>query len=304
MERGKPRATGQLRAAWACTLGAFLAGCATPSGQVCKSLMTDRSAASRDAGVAETYQIFSPDVLEIESHTRQEFSKRHTIGPDGRIELGDYGSLRVTGHTPAEVATLIAQNIGVAPAEVKVRVADHRSQFVVVCGEVVGGQRAVPYQGQETVVDLLQRAGGVTAEADPDEVYVVRPHLGGQRRAEVLKIDLHAIVLKRDEKTNVRLMPHDTVYVGETRQANIEKALPSWAIPAYRALWDMRRETGPGGRDQAPVRSRWIAGLTQPPDANSPRPASGSIQRSGHQETRDPSEESFDLPPIIPPPLP
>ena len=105
---------------------------------------------------------------------------------------------------------------------------------------VVGQQRSVPYRGQETVLDLLQRVGGLTPGAEPDDVYVVRPHIGDNKRAEVFHVHLRAIVMKQDHKTNIRLLPFDQVYVGETRQARVEKAIPPWMQPIYRAFWNTR----------------------------------------------------------------
>ena len=41
--------------------------------------------------------------------------------------------------------------------------------------------------------------------------------------------------LKHDHRTNIRLLPFDQVYVGETRRAQIEKAIPPWLRRMYQA---------------------------------------------------------------------
>jgi protein involved in polysaccharide export with SLBB domain len=139
-----------------------------------------------------------------------------------------------------EVAETIGAEVGVNPQEIRVRVLEFRSQHVLLFGEVAGHQRSVPYRGQETVLELLQRVGGITPGAAPDDVYVVRPHLGDNRRPQVFHVDLHAIVMKQDQRSNIRLLPYDQIYVGETRQARVENALPPWLRVISQALWDTR----------------------------------------------------------------
>jgi protein involved in polysaccharide export with SLBB domain len=224
-----------------------------------KNLMADKLAADRNAGVAENYRVGCPDVLEVAVAGRGEFSGHYVVEPDGRINLGRYGRIRVQDRTLADIDGLVADAIGVLPPQVRVRVVEYRSQHIVLIGQVIGWQRTVPYQGQETVLDLLQRVGGITPGAAPQGVYVVRAHLG-EGRPEAFHVDLDAIVMRKDESTNVRLMPSDHVYVGETRQARIEKCIPPWLRPVYQKLWDML----PGDqrpREHENVLSRWIAGL-------------------------------------------
>jgi protein involved in polysaccharide export with SLBB domain len=211
-------------------------GCAKDRESVGKNLMAQQSV-ERMEGVAEHYRIACPDVIDLAVSERPEFNGRHEVQPDGRIDLGDYGKQRVEGRTPPEIATLIAEEVGVSTESVQVRVSDHRSQHILLYGEVIGSQRSVPYRGQETVLDLLQRVGGITPGAEPKDIYVVRPHLGDNQRPEAFHVDLQAIVLKHDYKTNIRLLPFDQIYVGETRRAQVENAIPPWLRPVYQSVW-------------------------------------------------------------------
>jgi protein involved in polysaccharide export with SLBB domain len=178
-------------------------------------------------------------VLEVQVANHPETTGRFSVAPDGRIELGQYGSPRVEGQTTDAIEQLIADELQVPAETVKVRVAEYRSQSLLVFGEVVGLQRTVPYRGQETVLDLLQRVGGITPGAAPDDVHVVRTHVSDGRPPEVFHIKLASIVMDNDQKTNIRLMPFDQIYVGETRQARIEKCIPRWLRPAYQRIWKM-----------------------------------------------------------------
>ncbi len=255
-----PRRRAARALACALAVGAGLVGCAADQQAIVKkNLMADKLAAQRIAGVAEHYRVGCPDVLEVAVAGRPEFGGHYIVEPDGRINLGRYGRIRIQDRVLAEIDGQLAAAVGVHPPQVRVRVVEYRSQQLVLIGQVVGWQRTVPYQGQETVLDLLQRAGGITPGAAPRDVYVVRSHLG-EGRPEVFHVDLDAIVLRKDDATNVRLMPSDHVYVGETRQARIEKCIPPWLRPVYQKLWDML-PVDQQPREHEHVLSRWIAGL-------------------------------------------
>jgi polysaccharide export outer membrane protein len=211
--------------------------------------MADRGRATRNQGVAEHYLVGCPDVLEIQVSGRPDWSGRYTVGPDGRIDLELLGRPRVEGRPLPEIAALLAGQAGLSPSEVRVRVAAYQSQQVYLFGQVTGLQRAVPYQGEETVLDLLRRAGGITPGAAPGEVYVVRTRVAEGQRPEVFHVDLRAIFQHHDERTNIRLRPFDQIHVGETRQARVERSIPLWLRPFHQAFWDTRPQ-GPEGRGQ------------------------------------------------------
>ena len=92
----------------------------------------------------------------------------HAIGADGRITLGPHGPVRIEGHTPGEIAQQLGQVVGCRTEDVTVQVAgEYNSRHVILCGQVTGQQRVHSYRGQETVLDLLQRTGGITHGAAP-----------------------------------------------------------------------------------------------------------------------------------------
>jgi protein involved in polysaccharide export with SLBB domain len=214
--------------------------------QVDRALLADGGMASRNEGVAASYAVGCPDVLQLAVDARPDLTGRKEIGPDGCIDLGQSGRLRVEGQPLSAVARQIAARVGVPPVWVHVRVSEFRSEQIYLIGQVAGNQRAVAYQGPETVLDLLHRAGGVTAGAAPDEVYVLRSHVAEGRLPEVFRINLKAILLRHDQETNVRLQPGDQVFVGETRECCLERCLPPWLRPVLQTVCGTRREKAPG----------------------------------------------------------
>jgi protein involved in polysaccharide export with SLBB domain len=215
---------------------ALQAGCTANQANVDKKLMADRDAPRRH-DVVELYRVGYPDVLGLSIKGRAELDGLYPIDLTGRIDLGAYGRPRVQGHTPAEIAELVAFHASGEPEEIRVTVAEYKSRRLYLFGQVRGWQRSVPYQGQETVLDVLQRVGGITPGAEPDDVHVVRPHLADGQRPEIFHVHLADIVVKHDYKTNVRVQPDDQIFVGETRQSRLERCVPPWLRPLYHAVW-------------------------------------------------------------------
>jgi polysaccharide biosynthesis/export protein len=227
------------RAAWLSLWLGLLCGCASGPPQFDRALMAQKSPPPTPA--LDAYAIGCPDVLDLVVSGRPQFSGRLGVGADGCIRLGDLGRLRVEGRTVPEAARLAAAALGVPPEHVRLQVAEYKSQQLYLVGQVVGLQRAVPYQGPETVLDLLQRVGGVTPGAASDDVYVVRSRLAEGQSPEVFRVNLRGIVLRKDQSTNVRLQPFDQVFVGETSESCLLKCLPPWLQPLYESLCGMRR---------------------------------------------------------------
>jgi protein involved in polysaccharide export with SLBB domain len=221
-------------------------GCALGRSNLDQALLTNPGAEARNRYVAECYLVHCPDVLEVAVAGRPDLSGRRVIGPDGRIDLGE-SRLRVEGRTLPECSRLAAQELLLPPEQVRIRVAEYRSQQVYLFGQVMGLQRAVPYQGPETILDLLQRTGGITRGAAPDDVYVVRPHLVEGRPPEVFHIQMSAILMNQDQRTNLRLQPFDRIYIGQTGPSRLTKCFPAWLQPVYEAFWGLSPSQGDAG---------------------------------------------------------
>jgi protein involved in polysaccharide export with SLBB domain len=215
-------------------------GCAFTKQHMDQALMAEQGGQHRSQGVAESYLLASPDVLEVHLDGRPDLGGRKAIGIDGRIELGAE-RVRVEGLPAAGAAGAVAEELRLRPEQVRVRVVEYNSKQIYLFGEIKGHQRAVPYQGPETVLDLLQRVGGVTPGAQPGEVHVLRAHVTDGKQPEVFQVDLESIVRKNDHRTNLRLQPFDQVHVGETIRSSYEKCVPPCLRPIYEKLCGLSR---------------------------------------------------------------
>jgi protein involved in polysaccharide export with SLBB domain len=212
----------------------LLTGCALGRPHLDEALLARPVDPTRTREAAAHYLVACPDVLEVTITGRPEGSGRHAITADGRLDLGPLGRFRVEGRPAAAVAGHIATEAGLPPGDVQVRVAEHNSQQVYLVGAVTGLQHAVPYEGPETVLDLLQRTGGIAPGAAPGEVHVIRPGVAEGRPPQVFHIDLQAIVLDHDERSNLQLQPFDQVFVGESRRSSFARCIP----PCLRGPYD------------------------------------------------------------------
>jgi protein involved in polysaccharide export with SLBB domain len=206
---------------------ALLGGCVTNRGQIEQAVHARRVPPAHLLHVAETYHARCPDVLEVDIAGLPHYSGAKNIGPDGRIDLGDAGQPQVDGETTPEIARTIAETVGVSAEQVRVAVAEYNSQYLYLFGPAAG-QRAVPYHGPETVLDLLHRAGGLPSSAAVRDITVIRPHVAEGKTPEVFHIDLAAIVLRNDPETNILLEPFDQVHIGQSRRSFFRDCLPPW----------------------------------------------------------------------------
>jgi len=205
---------------------------------------------------AEVYTLACPDVIEVVFTDRPDLGQIVRINPDGCVRLVHIGPIAVEGLTVADAAAHIAERVELPPHKVLVQVVDYGSRQVFLFGQVNGGTRIVDYCGPETVVDLLRRTGGLSPNAALEEIYIVRAQLGEGIPAEVLTVDLDAILRKNDQRTNVRVQPLDEIYVGEKPRSRIERALPTFLKPLYQSIVELipGRDPRPAAEEPKPAK--------------------------------------------------
>ena len=221
------------------------AGCAGDGRRLERALLSGRDSTAHAADRDEHYIVRCPDVLQIQT-TGQ--SGECPVGADGRIPLADGGRLRADGLTAAEIAESTARRLGLPPEQVSVVVSGYNSQQIYLFGQVAGVQRAVTYEGPETVADLLRRVGGVAPGAAAGDVQILRSHVADGRSPELFHVDLEAILLKNDPRTNILLEPFDQVYVGESRKSSLTDVFPPWLQPLYERITGIGRKEAPADR--------------------------------------------------------
>jgi polysaccharide export outer membrane protein len=136
------------------------------------------------------------------------------VQPDGKIDLGQYGRIVVTGLSMDEIRIAVEGKIAAKegePEAVHVRLTEPESQVYYIVGEV-NSPASYPLIGRETVLDAILAAGGLTDHADRHNIVFTRPTSPHSCRS-VLPICYRHIVELGDTSTNYQVMPGDRIYV-------------------------------------------------------------------------------------------
>src|SRR5918992_659880 len=158
----------------------------------------------------EFYQTGAGDTLGILLWKEPALSGSVKVRPDGYITLPLVNEVQVTGLTTGELRKVLEEKYKhyVTDPFVSIRVEGISSAEVFLVGQVTK-PGAYPLSGNESLLQILTRAGGLTIFADRDDIKVVRRE--GAKVTEYV-VDYDAIV-KGDLKQDILLRPGDRIIV-------------------------------------------------------------------------------------------
>ena len=121
----------------------------------------------------------------------------YLVGPDGTINLRQYGTLHVAGKTITEIRMELnkhlSQYFDSPEASVDVRQFNSKVFYVITEGAGMGDNiRRVPITGNDTVLDALSAVNGLS-QVSSATVWVARPAPGGFGCEQILPVDYEAI---------------------------------------------------------------------------------------------------------------
>jgi polysaccharide biosynthesis/export protein len=136
-----------------------------------------------------------------------------TILQDGSIDLGRFGKMIVNGKTVMEVEKMVQDTVKTIEPKagyLDVRLVNRTSKVYYVLGEVLTpGKYSIT--GNETVLDGIIAAGGLSDRASRERILLVRPD--AQACGSVLGVCYNHIVQLGDTRTNYQIQPGDRIYV-------------------------------------------------------------------------------------------
>jgi polysaccharide export outer membrane protein len=158
------------------------------------------------------YRIGIDDQLMITVWKEPEMSGSVIVRSDGMITLPLLNDIRVVGLKPTpDLQQLLTEKLKpfVSDPQVTVTVQGSRSRKVYLMGKAVK-QGEFNLEGDETVLQLLAIAGGVTPFAKSDSIYILRKENGKQ-----IKIPFHykKALKGRNQYDDVILKPGDIIVV-------------------------------------------------------------------------------------------
>jgi len=149
----------------------------------------------------------------------QPVTGQYNVGPDGTVNLGQYGAVHLAGMTVTEAGAAIEKHMShyFDSPEVSVKVAAYLSKVYYIITEGAGlGDNIVrvPITGKETVLDAISNVGGLS-QLSSKNMWIARPAPSGFGCEQVLPVDYMAITRGASTETNYQLMPGDRVFIAE-----------------------------------------------------------------------------------------
>lgn len=169
----------------------------------------------------------------------QEIAGDHLVAPDGKITLGSYGRVPVSGLTidqARETIELFLSNVFEDPS-VSVDVAGYNSStyYIVTQGAGLGDKVIrLPVTGNDTVLSAISEVEGLPATSSA-KMWIARPGCGEEPNRR-LWVDWQAITQNGDAATNYQLMPGDRLYIAENKLVALDTALAKIISPIERVL--------------------------------------------------------------------
>ncbi len=182
---------------------------------------------------------FNVLVALVESRALQQIRGEHLVRQDGKVTLGIYGSVFVSGLTIEKAKAAIETHLTeflFEPA-VSVDVIGYNSKvYYVIVDQGDAGKQVIrlPITGSERVLDAIGQIKGLPAGTSSKRIWVGRQSLVGPDGPEVLPVDWDAIVRGKSMATNYQLMPDDRVYISGDPLVRLDQYLAKVLSPVER----------------------------------------------------------------------
>ncbi len=170
----------------------------------------------------------------------QPVTGQYLVGPDGTINLRQYGMLPVAGKTLTEIREDLRKHLSLYfdSPEVSVDVLAYNSKvfYVITQGAGLGDNvRRLPVSGNETVLDALSMVNGLS-QVSSKQIWIARPAPGGLGCEQILPVDFEGITQGAVAATNYQLMPGDRVFIAEDNISAFNNFLVKVTLPIERLL--------------------------------------------------------------------
>ncbi|MEQ8848399.1 polysaccharide biosynthesis/export family protein [Botrimarina sp.] len=168
----------------------------------------------------------------------QQIVGEHLVGPDGRVNLGTYGSVYVTGMTIAEAKAAIEEQLSdtLEDPEVIVDIFSYNSKryYIITQGAGFGDNVVqVPITGNETVLDAVAAIGGLS-QVSSRRIWIARPARNGDHCEQILPVDWDDISRGASTATNYQLLPGDRVFIAEDPLLRLDSVVSKLTRPLER----------------------------------------------------------------------
>ena len=183
---------------------------------------------------------FTLTVTIVQLAAPQQVTGEHLVAPDGTVNLGFYGRVRVAGLTVEEAQQVVTQHLVEKDfdPDVAIEVVGYNSKvyYVITQGAGLGDRIAIlPARGNETVLDAIGQIEGLQSN-NSTRMWIARPgenHCGGD---QIMPVDWLAITQRGDIQSNYQVLPGDRIYVSEDKLVALDTKLSKVISPIERIL--------------------------------------------------------------------
>ena len=168
----------------------------------------------------------------------QAISGQHLVGPDGRVNLGTYGSVYVTGMTLEEASDTIEKHLAkdLDDPQVALDVLAYNSKTYTIITEGGGfgdNVAELPITGNDTVLKAIASIGGIS-QLSSSRMWIARPAPNGVGCEQILPINWEEISRGASTATNYQIMPGDRLFIAEDRFTRIDSTVGKLTRPFER----------------------------------------------------------------------
>jgi protein involved in polysaccharide export with SLBB domain len=168
----------------------------------------------------------------------QQIVGEHLVGPDGRVNLGTYGSVYVSGMTIDQAREAIELKLSefLDDPEVVVDIFSYNSKkyYVITQGAGLGDNvTESPITGNETVLDAISRIGGIS-QVSSTNIWIARPAPNGIGCEQILPVNWDEITRGGITATNYQLFPGDRLYIAEDPYIKFDSIIAKYTRPFER----------------------------------------------------------------------
>jgi polysaccharide export outer membrane protein len=168
----------------------------------------------------------------------QPVSGQYLVGPDGTINLRQYGMVHVAGKTVTEARVALQKHLSqfLDSPELSLEVVAYNSKvyYVITQGAGMGDNvRRLPVTGNETVLDAISNVNGLS-QLSSTRIWIARPAPDQFGCQQILPVDWSAITAGGETKTNYQVLPGDRIFIAQDQVIFFSNTMAKLTAPFER----------------------------------------------------------------------
>jgi polysaccharide biosynthesis/export protein len=184
------------------------------------------------------YNAAQVSVTIAELAAQQQIVGEHLVAPDGKVNLGTYGRVRLVGMTIEEARAAVEAHLStyLEEPQIALDVLGYNSKVYYVVTQGAGlGDRVVilPAKGNETVLDAIGQVQGLDSNSST-RMWIARPGKNSCDGDQLLPVDWLAVTQRGDTATNYQILPGDRLFVSEDKLVAFDTRLGKIISPFER----------------------------------------------------------------------